>query len=83
MTSRAMVDGKPIMRAYTPVSMTDAKGHFDLAIKVYSKGQMSQHIAKLSIGDTLDIRGPRGSFVHTFEPLSTAYILCYYNFGSQ
>ena len=31
---QASIDGKPVMRSYTPTSSDDDKGHFDLLIKV-------------------------------------------------
>jgi len=47
-----------VMRPYTPLSPPDAKGHLDLAVKVYPEGKMSKHIASLRPGDTLDFKGP-------------------------
>jgi len=47
-----------VMRPYTPMSRPDAKGHLDLAVKVYPEGKMSKHIASLRPGDTLDFKGP-------------------------
>eukprot|EP00762_Andalucia_godoyi_P002931 ANDGO_04218.mRNA.1 NADH-cytochrome b5 reductase 1 len=55
-------DGKEVMRSYTPTSSDDDVGHFDLVIKVYPTGVMSKYIDSLKIGDTLDVRGPKGSF---------------------
>lgn len=59
---KAVVDGKEIYRSYTPVSSDDELGYFDLLIKVYEKGAMSQYIDKLKVGDYLDVRGPKGLF---------------------
>jgi len=47
-----------VIRPYTPISRPDAKGHVDLAVKTYPDGKMSQHIASLKVGDTLEIKGP-------------------------
>ena len=47
-----------VLRPYTPLSRPEAKGHLDLAVKVYPEGKMSQHIASLKPGDTLDFKGP-------------------------
>ena len=33
-----------------------------LLIKLYSDGEMSQHLSKLSVGDTLSISDPQGCF---------------------
>jgi NAD(P)H-flavin reductase len=53
-------DGSPkkVIRPYTPISPPDSKGYFDLMIKVYPQGLMSQHIAHLKPGDTLAVKGP-------------------------
>jgi len=61
---KAIVDGKEIYRSYTPVSSDDELGYFDLLIKVYEKGAMSQYIDKLKVGDFLEVRGPKGLFVY-------------------
>ncbi|OAY31665.1 NADH-cytochrome b5 reductase-like protein [Manihot esculenta] len=49
---------KYVIRPYTPISDPDAKGHFDLLIKVYPEGKMSQHFASLKPGDAIEIKGP-------------------------
>jgi len=49
-----------VRRPYTPVSSDDDLGHFDMVIKVYEKGQMSQHLDHLKIGDAIEARGPMG-----------------------
>ncbi|KAL0382873.1 UNVERIFIED_CONTAM: NADH-cytochrome reductase-like protein [Sesamum calycinum] len=43
---------------YTPISDPDAKGYFDLLIKVYPEGKMSQHFASLKPGDVVEVKGP-------------------------
>lgn len=40
----------PIVRPYTPVSTNAMIGMFQLVIKVYDQGKMSQHLNKLPIG---------------------------------
>ncbi|XP_034033090.1 NADH-cytochrome b5 reductase 2 [Thalassophryne amazonica] len=69
----AKVNGSLVVRAYTPVSSDDDLGHVDLVVKVYYKcshpsypegGKMSQHLDSLSIGDTIDFRGPNGLLVY-------------------
>lgn len=50
---------------YTPISPPDAKGHFDLAIKVYKgekPGKVSSHFDSLKIGDSVDFKV--GAHVH-------------------
>lgn len=53
-------DGSPsfAIRPYTPVSPPDARGYFDLIVKVYPDGKMTQHLHRLQVGDSLDVKGP-------------------------
>jgi cytochrome-b5 reductase len=62
-------DGKNHQRSYTPVTGDETPGSVSFVIKVYKAGvhpkfpeggKMSQHIDSLSIGDTLDMKGPKG-----------------------
>ena len=77
---RAVIDGQPCQRAYTPISSDDEKGYFDLLIKVYFKnvhpkfpdgGKMSQHLESLKIGDTIDVKGPVGRFEYSATEVPT------------
>ncbi|KAI6681706.1 hypothetical protein NL676_035587 [Syzygium grande] len=60
-------DGKTkyVVRPYTPISDPDAKGYFDLLIKVYPEGKMSQHFAILKPGDAVEVKGPIEKFKYT------------------
>ncbi|EKX37340.1 hypothetical protein GUITHDRAFT_78124 [Guillardia theta CCMP2712] len=63
----AEIDGSPVSRSYTPTSKESATGHFDLVVKVYRRqdrlrGQMSQYLESLKVGDTIDVFGPKGMF---------------------
>ncbi|KAJ9538919.1 hypothetical protein OSB04_031652 [Centaurea solstitialis] len=49
---------KYVVRPYTPISDPDSEGYFDLMIKIYPEGKMSQHFAKLKPGDVLEVKGP-------------------------
>lgn len=69
----ARIDDQLIIRPYTPVTSDDEIGYFDLVIKVYFKnvhprfpegGKMSQHLEAMSIGDTIDVRGPSGHYTY-------------------
>ncbi|XP_052110213.1 NADH-cytochrome b5 reductase-like protein [Arachis duranensis] len=53
-------EGKPkyVIFRYTPISDPEAKGYFDLLIKVYPEGKMSQHFASLKPGDVVEVKGP-------------------------
>jgi nitrate reductase (NAD(P)H) len=64
---RADIDGKRVMRAYTPLD--SGKGYVDFVIKVYfanvhprfpDGGKLTQHLDKMSIGDTVQVKGPLG-----------------------
>ncbi|KAK3436590.1 hypothetical protein EUGRSUZ_C01134 [Eucalyptus grandis] len=56
---------KYVVRPYTPISDPDAKGYFDLLIKVYPEGKMSQHFAILKPGDVVEVKGPIEKFKYT------------------
>jgi len=69
----ARIDGKLVIRPYTPVTSDDDQGFLELVIKVYfagvnprfpEGGKMSQYMESLKIGDTLDFRGPNGLIVY-------------------
>lgn len=61
---RAIVDGKEVRRPYTPTSPIDARGYFELLVKIYPAphGLMSRHLESLSVGDFVEARGPLGRF---------------------
>jgi len=61
----AEIEGKEIMRSYTPTSSDDDLGHFDLLIKSYEKGNISRYVSLLKIGDKVRIKGPKGQFMYT------------------
>jgi cytochrome-b5 reductase len=47
-----------ITRSYVPISDPRARGYFDLMIKILPEGLMSQRLARLNPGDSLEMRGP-------------------------
>ena len=58
---RAEVDGEVVSRSYTPISDIHEKGNFELLIKVYPNGALTnKYLQKLHIGDKVEIRGPMG-----------------------
>jgi len=61
----AEINGKKIMRSYTPTSSDDDKGHFDLMVKAYEKGNISRYLSLLKIGDKVRVKGPKGQFSYT------------------
>lgn len=61
---RGIVDGLEIQRAYTPISPANAEGYFEVLIKCYQTGLMSQYVESLRAGDTAFWRGPFGNFFY-------------------
>ena len=59
---RAKIGDRFVMRSYTPISEPDAKGHFELLVKSYPQGNVSRVFGELKIGDTLEMKGPKGNF---------------------
>lgn len=59
---------KVVMRSYTPTTSDDEIGYVDFVIKVYSPlpprfpegGAMSQYLDKLKIGESIEMKGPKG-----------------------
>lgn len=62
---RGKFDGRHITRQYTPISPVDGCGFFDVLIKVYLNGKMSQHIKTWQVGDMIEWRGPFGKFSYS------------------
>ncbi|CAL1541399.1 unnamed protein product [Lymnaea stagnalis] len=58
-------NGSMIVRRYTPISPLSAKGYFDLLIKIYPEGCMSQFVQTWKVGDKISARGPAGHFEYT------------------
>ncbi|KAJ1923140.1 NADH-cytochrome b5 reductase [Tieghemiomyces parasiticus] len=60
---RAHIDGKDVVRSYTPISSDDdAQGYFDVLIKTYPEGRISKVFSELTLGDTISVSGPKGRF---------------------
>ncbi|CAF0900290.1 unnamed protein product [Didymodactylos carnosus] len=58
------IDGELVKRPYTPTTSDDQKGYFDLVIKVYPQGKMTQYLDKLNIKDTIEVSGPSGNLIY-------------------
>ncbi|KAK7419237.1 NADH-cytochrome b5 reductase [Neonectria punicea] len=56
---------KEIVRAYTPLTGDEERGHVDLLIKSYPQGNISRHFASLKLGESIRVRGPKGAFVYS------------------
>ena len=62
---RAMVEGKELVRFYSPVSRNSDYGHLDLMIKIEestANKPMEKFLSDLKPGTTLDFKGPSGGF---------------------
>eukprot|EP01065_Artemidia_motanka_P001404 TRINITY_DN10633_c1_g2_i1.p1 TRINITY_DN10633_c1_g2~~TRINITY_DN10633_c1_g2_i1.p1 ORF type:complete len:328 (+),score=79.45 TRINITY_DN10633_c1_g2_i1:137-985(+) len=64
-------DGRPVNRAYTPVSRNSKLGFVDFVIKIYRKtdqfpegGKMTQLIDAMEIGGKAELRGPFGRLTY-------------------
>jgi DMSO/TMAO reductase YedYZ molybdopterin-dependent catalytic subunit/NAD(P)H-flavin reductase len=72
-----VVNDKKVLRAYTPLD--SGAGYVDFVIKVYfanvhprfpEGGKLTQHLDKLRIGDTIQVKGPLGEYIfNTAGPL--------------
>ncbi|PWY88640.1 hypothetical protein BO94DRAFT_565508 [Aspergillus sclerotioniger CBS 115572] len=63
---RANVNGTMVSRSYTPTSNNLDKGVLELVIKCYPDGMLTgQHLANLKLGDTIQLRGPKGAMKYT------------------
>lgn len=62
---RAIIDGKAVSRSYTPVSNNGDLGRVELLVKVYDQGLMTKHLESMQVGDTIDIRGPKGAMQYS------------------
>lgn len=61
----ATINEKEITRSYTPISHDYELGYFDLIVKTYEKGNISKLLHNKKIGETIDVRGPKGFFEYT------------------
>lgn len=52
----ADADGNPVVRPYTPVSTNALLGKFELMVKMYPDGIVSQYMESLEIGKTMDFK---------------------------
>uniref|UniRef100_K3WYP0 NADH-cytochrome b5 reductase n=1 Tax=Globisporangium ultimum (strain ATCC 200006 / CBS 805.95 / DAOM BR144) TaxID=431595 RepID=K3WYP0_GLOUD len=62
--AKAKVDGKNIVRPYTPTNINSEKGFLELVVKGYQTGLLSKHIVELKEGDVLEMKGPFVKFAY-------------------
>jgi len=49
-------EGNGFIRPYTPISTNAMVGEFELMVKIYPDGNLSQHMNKMKVGDTMDFK---------------------------
>lgn len=54
-------EGKPVIRPYTPVSTNAMVGKFELMVKVYPEGNMSQYLDQLEVGQPVHFKHVGGN----------------------
>ncbi|KAJ5825925.1 Cytochrome b5 [Penicillium riverlandense] len=62
---RANINGQSVSRSYTPVSNNTDLGRIELLVKIYPQGKMTKHLEQMQIGDSVEIRGPKGAMQYT------------------
>ncbi|XP_060551467.1 NADH-cytochrome b5 reductase-like [Ruditapes philippinarum] len=72
---RGDVSREIITRQYTPVSDTGAKSFFELLIKIYETGRMSQYVKTWIVGTEVQMRGPCGTFEYQPNKYKRLYML--------
>lgn len=56
-------EGRPVSRQYTPISSDEiTRGYFELLVKLYPTGKMSQYLNNLPLNSAVEVRGPMGMF---------------------
>jgi len=55
-------EGKFVVRPYTPISTNDDKGYFELLVKMYPGGAVSEYIYNRKVGDHIEVKGPLATF---------------------
>lgn len=54
-----------MIRSYTPTSLPESKGYFELLVKTYENGNISKFLDNLNIGDFIEVKGPKGNFSYS------------------
>jgi ferredoxin-NADP reductase len=53
---------KPVLRSYS-ISSIPTDPYLEFCIKILDGGIASEHVSQMSVGDTLEFRGPKGRFI--------------------
>lgn len=52
------------VRSYTPIAIDDEARYFELVIKSYPLGKLSNYISSLDVGQNIQVCGPQGRFIY-------------------
>lgn len=64
-------------RSYTPTSSNDDLGFFELVVKIYPGGKMTNYLDSLEVGkDSIEVSGPKGTFVYTKNMYKRIGMIC-------
>ncbi|KAI9994671.1 hypothetical protein PInf_011497 [Phytophthora infestans] len=74
--AKASVDGKNVVRPYTPTNTNAEKGELELVVKGYPTGKLSKHIVDLNVGDELAMKGPFVKFEYKPNQYKSIGFLC-------
>lgn len=66
--------GNFISRPYTPIHVDKKNGKFEILVKFEPMGLMSNYFGNISLGDTVEVKGPYGDFRWT--PNSIRNLIC-------
>jgi len=61
---RAPLNGRMVMRSYTPISDVDTVGTVKLLVKSYPTGNLSRVLGALQVGESVEMKGPKGKFLY-------------------
>lgn len=63
--ARTTINGEEVIRPYTPVTLGDTQGYFELVVKGYPEGKLSKVAVNMQPGQTMDFKGPIQKIVYT------------------
>lgn len=73
---KADINGSKVIRAYTPTSHIDAKGYFELLVKKYDDGKLSNYIWNAKVGSPIEVRGPVGRYKYEKNQYKKIGLIC-------
>ncbi len=56
-------DGMPVRKSYSIASSPSNKDYLEFCIKIVPNGKLTPNLAKLKIGDAINVEGPFGKFI--------------------